>query len=264
MGVRQHADVAELESVLLGGAKRRHLPCQLAAVAGEGDRDFAVRPRPHRHEELLPRVDPPARDVMTRSPRRMSALAAGESGSDHADDRRLILVDRDFSALVQHDRRQHHREGEVHHRAHDQDLESLPLRLRQELVGRDPCAAVFGRFAGHLDVAPERQRANAVFRVAAAEADDRGIEAELELQHPDADTLGGDEMTELVHEHQHAQHEHKCQKCGHSDCTTSDCQLRFYPAGELERIVACPAVDAAHFGKRRRPASADARPSSVQ
>ena len=72
---------------------------------------------------------------------------------------------------------------------------------------------VLGALAGHLHVAAERQRADAVLRVAAAEADDRGIEAELELEHADAHALGGEKMTELVHEHEHAEHEGKRQKC---------------------------------------------------
>ena len=48
---------------------------------------------------------------------------------------RLLLERRHLRALVEHDR--HHDEGEhqVHDRAHHQDLEPLPLRFRQELVG---------------------------------------------------------------------------------------------------------------------------------
>ena len=72
-----------------------------------------------------------------------------------------------------------------------------------------PGGLVFGGLARHLHVAAERQRADAVFGVAAPEAEDRRVEAELELQDADADALGGQEMTELVHEHEHAEHEHK-------------------------------------------------------
>ena len=67
--------------------------------------------------------------------------------------------------------------------------------------------------AGHLDVAAERQRADAVLGVAAPEAEDRRVEPELELQDADADALGGEEMPELVHEHEHAEHEGERQKC---------------------------------------------------
>ena len=44
---------------------------------------------------------------------------------------------------------------------------------------------------------------------------DRRVEAELELEHADADALGGEEVPELVHEHEHAEHEQEREKCGH-------------------------------------------------
>ena len=66
--------------------------------------------------------------------------------------------------------------------------------------------------AGHLDVAAERQRADAVLGVAAAEADNGRIEAELELQDPDADAFRGQKMPQLVHEYEHAEHEDECQE----------------------------------------------------
>jgi len=74
----------------------------------------------------------------------------------------------------------------------------------------------FRVLAGHLDVAAQRQRADAVFGVAPAEARDGRIEAELKLQNPDAHTLGGQEMSQFVDEDQHAEHEDKCQKCNHA------------------------------------------------
>ena len=73
--------------------------------------------------------------------------------------------------------------------------------------------------AGHLHVAAERQRADAVLGVAAAEAEDRRVEAELKLQHADADALGGEKMAELVDEHEHAEHEAQT-RAGWSMCLT--------------------------------------------
>ena len=78
--------------------------------------------------------------------------------------------------------------------------------LRQELVGL-AAARLVRALARHLHVAAERQRADPVFRVAAPEAEDGRIEAELELQDLDADALGRQEMAELVHEDEHAEHE---------------------------------------------------------
>ena len=55
---------------------------------------------------------------------------------------------------------------------------------------------------------------------------DRRIEAELKLQHADADALGGEEMAELVHEHEHAEHEHEGKK-RQSLCRTSTSDFQF-------------------------------------
>ena len=74
-----------------------------------------------------------------------------------------------------------------------------------------PVRVVFRVLAGHLHVAAKRQRADAVFGVAAAEAENRRVEPELELEDADADALGGKKMPQLVDEHEHAEHEHKCQ-----------------------------------------------------
>ena len=96
------------------------------------------------------------------------AFAATESSANDADDDRLLLERRHLRALVEHDRHHDDRQHEVHHRAHDEDLEALPFRLRQELVGRAG-ARVFRVLAGHLHVAAERDGADAVLGVAAAE-----------------------------------------------------------------------------------------------
>src|SRR5262249_48513993 len=72
---------------------------------------------------------------------------------------------------------------------------------------------VFGAFAGHLDVAAQRQRPDAVLGVAAPNAHHRRIESELELEHADADPLRGEKMPQFVYEHEDAQHESKGQQC---------------------------------------------------
>ena len=71
-------------------------------------------------------------------------------------------------------------------------------------------------FARHLHVAAERNRADRVFRVAAARRDQLGTEPERKREHADADAAGREEVTELVHEHQHAEHEQKRQDCRHA------------------------------------------------
>src|SRR5207247_1544422 len=140
------------------------------------------------------------------------ALLSRRSGRDDADDRRLIVEDRHLGAPEQHNRRQYDGEQQVHDGAHDQHLEPLPLGLRQELVAA-PGPFFFGVLAGHLAVAAERQCADAVLGVAAPEAEHRRVEAELKLEHTDADALRGEKMPELVDEHEDAEDECKRQDC---------------------------------------------------
>ena len=77
--------------------------------------------------------------------------------------------------------------------------------------------------AGHLHIAAERQRADAVFGVATTEADNRRVETKLELQDTDAHAFRSEKMTQFVHEYQHAEHENECQNCDHA--ITSDLQF---------------------------------------
>ena len=143
---------------------------------------------------------------MMWSPGRIPAFCAGESASHGADDDRLLRERGHVGALIEHDRHHDQRQRQVHDRAHDQDLEPLPLALRQELVRRAG-ARVFGVLAGHLDVAAERDRADAVLGVAAAELQQLRSEAEREGQHADADPPRRQEVPELVDEYQNAQNQ---------------------------------------------------------
>ena len=83
--------------------------------------------------------------------------------------------------------------------------------LREKFVGRAGHSLI-RIVASHFYVAAERQRTNAVFGVASLKTEDRGIEAELKLQHPDADALGGEKVPEFVHEHEDAKNEAKREK----------------------------------------------------
>ncbi len=137
------------------------------------------------------------------------------------------------------------REREVHHRAHDQHLESLPLGLGQELV-RGAGASVLGCFAGHLDVAAERDGADAVFRVAAAERQKLRAKAQREREDADADPSRHHEVAELVYENQYAEHEKESQDAGHTlDFTlpgqTFDCNSNGRHASDGE--VSRPLID---------------------
>ena len=222
MDVGQHADLADFEAALFRRHRRRHGTRQRLTAAQQFHRDFAVRPRANRDEELLPGVDAVIGD-------RHDAVAGPDVGfrrrrvrHHDADDRRLILVRRDFGALIQHDRREDQREHDVHRRSHDEHLEPFPLALRQELV-RSPhdltvrvALDILGRVAGHLHVAAERERADAVFGIASLEAEDCRIEAELKLRHADADAFRGQKVSELVHEHEHPEHECKSEQRRHS------------------------------------------------
>ena len=162
-------------------------------------------------------IPPTAR---TRSPGCSPAFLAAESSITVTEHDRFGVVEGDARALVDDDREQDDGENEVHDRAHDQDLEPLPLALRQEFVGRAG-ALVLGGFAGHLDVAAERDGADAVLGVAALEGEQFRPEAERESQDADADPARHQEMSELVHEDQHAEHEHEGENRRHVSLSRS-------------------------------------------
>src|SRR5438874_334326 len=205
--VREHADLPELDAALaLDG--RRHAPRRLEAAAQQFDLDLAVRALPDREQRVLPRPDVAAGDGDDPIARPDVRFRRRRSRGDAAHDRRLIFVRALLDALIQDDGEENECEQEVHHRSHDEDLEPFPLRLREELVGA-PGRSFLGRLAGHLHVAAERQRADAVFGVAAAEADDGRVEPELEFEDADSDALCGQEVPELVHEHQDTEHENE-------------------------------------------------------
>ena len=90
-----------------------------------------------------------------------AGLLRRRSRLHRADHRGLIEIREHIGAAHQDGRKQHHGEEDVHRRPRDQDLEPLPLRLRQELVIRAGLRIV-GVLAGHLDVAAERDGADAV------------------------------------------------------------------------------------------------------
>jgi hypothetical protein len=163
---------------------------------------------PDGHRELFPRPHRPTRHPGDHVAR-LHAAALGRRSRGYRTDLRRLLQEREFPvALHQHDPHQHDRQQDVHHGAHDEHLEALPLRLRKELV-RLAGPRVIRRFAGHLDVAAERYRADAILGVPPAEPHQLGPEAQGERDHTDADPTGHQEVAQFVHEDQHAQHEDK-------------------------------------------------------
>ena len=136
---------------------------------------------------------------MMRSPIWRPAASATEFWLEAADHHRLSSKAGSLRALQQDERHDDDGQGQVHHRPHHQHLEPLPFRLREELVRR-PGPRVFRSLARHLDVAAERNRADAVLGVAALERQQLRTEAEREREDADADPPGHQEMAELVDE----------------------------------------------------------------
>ena len=97
-----------------------------------------------------------------------------------------------------------HREEHVHRRPGDDDDDPLPQRLRLEgalaILGEDRLLPVL---LEHLHEAAEREDADAVLRLAAAEAEDLGAEADREGEDLDPEDLRPHEVAELVHEDEH-------------------------------------------------------------
>ena len=157
-----HTDVADLvppfrQRAKVGGTR--------LTVAHERQRHIAIRLRADFDIELVPCRAPVSPTATMRSPRRRPAFSAGDPALTEPITGGCIVIRRHLGALRQHDGHDNHGEQDVHHGTHDEHLEPLPLRLRQELVGR-AAARVVRLLAGHLDVAAERNRADRVFGVA--------------------------------------------------------------------------------------------------
>ncbi len=150
-----------------------------------------------------------------RSPTCSPAASAGDPGASPPTTTGVVVERRKLRALQQDEGHDDDRQGEVHHRAHHEHLEPLPLRLGQELVG-GPRAGIFRGLAGHLDVAAERNRADAVFRVAAPEGQDLRPEAQREREDAHPNPPRHHEMAELVDENQYPEYKKESENAGHT------------------------------------------------
>ncbi len=198
------------------------------AVADDRQLDRTIRLGHRLESELFPRFDRDAADlddlVAWQDPR----LLRRRVGLHGADDDCLLRERGDVGALIEHESHHDQRQRQVHDRPHDQDLEALPLAFREEFVRRAG-ARVFGVLAGHLDVAAERDRADAVLGVPAAEFQQLWAEPEREGQHPDADPPRRQEVPELVDEYQNAQNQDEppeIQDCVDDVHSVNPCKLQ--------------------------------------
>ena len=89
----------------------------------------------------------------------------------------------------------------------DRDQSAHPPRTREELArltGHLPRLVT-----GHFHVAPERQRRQAVVGAPEGHAGEARTESHGETQHAHAESLGHHEVSQLVDEDEHAEHEHE-------------------------------------------------------
>src|ERR1700704_5998439 len=99
-------------------------------------------------------------------------------------------------------------QNDVHRASGDRHQKALPARMTHKLA-RIAGARLHGIFAGHLHVAAQRQKADAVVGIATAEADKALAKAEAEDFNPDLEQLGYSIVTELMDKHQNAQNKDK-------------------------------------------------------
>src|SRR5262245_10093619 len=119
-----------------------------------------------------------------------------------------------IGSLVEDKGEQDDGEPDVHRRAHDEDLEPFPLRLREVLV-RLAGPLVVHRLAGHLDEAAEGDGADAVIRAAAGKPEQSRSKPNRERQHADANASGGEVMAQLVNKNEHADHKSESKERRH-------------------------------------------------
>ena len=97
-------------------------------ITHERERDISVSACADGDEQILPGLHALARDGQDPISGNNARSFCGRPGSHRADDWWLILVDRHFGPLREHNRHDDDGEEDVHDRSHDQNLEPLPLR----------------------------------------------------------------------------------------------------------------------------------------
>src|SRR4029077_16772866 len=140
----------------------------------------------------------------------------------------------------------------------DSDENADPARFGEELVGRP--GAFFDRIvARHPHVTAERQRANAVIRVAALRAEQAQAESERKNLHAHAGELGGDEMSPFMHEDHDAEDNRNGKDCDHRvlEICHGTSSIKENPRPEL-----CGYIFRATASRARRRASASALKTS--
>src|SRR6185369_2742030 len=96
----------------------------------------------------------------------------------------------------------------VHRRAGNCHQKALPARMAHELA-RIARPSFHGIFAGHLHIAAQRKKADAVIRIAAPEPEQPLTKAEAKDFHPDLEQLGYGVMAELMDKYQNAQNKYE-------------------------------------------------------
>ena len=211
----------EITKLVAANGVRSDTHARPGAVTFDEQRHFLSATRHDLEAQGLPRIhtapvdgQDPISDLQARRGRRAVL------GHD-ADDRGRCLVQGHIRALRQHPGQDHPGQHDVHDRSGDVDLEPYPFALREKLVWF-PRPVFFNRLAGKLYVTTEGKDTDAVLGAAPFELDDLRSEAQRKRDHPHAVPAGDQEVTELVHEHEHAQHEQKRKSGNHGTSVPYD------------------------------------------
>ena len=172
----------------LGAARAQHRHLQRLARLGA---DLLLQRAPTVDRLAVDGDDPVAVAQARRCGRRLRL--------DVADLRGQLLVGRSEDDEVEH-----HREHEIRGGPGESDQAFLPGRLFEEgaaaVLGRDLFVRVV---SGELDVSAQRQRADAIFRVAPGEAEEARAEADGKADRLDTQLLADEQVAELVEEDHH-------------------------------------------------------------
>ena len=186
----------------------------MLAVAIHGHFDWLAHRGGNHQPDVAPGGILPVSYASDSVTERKSCRGGGGIRLQPSDDGGTFLISRFLIAVHIQARQQDDGKHDVHRGSHHGDDKALPARLGLKLVGVAGGGFV-GIFAGHLDVAAERQQAHPVIGFALFETPQALAESERKHFHADAKIFCRQKVAQLVDEDHHPQNDHHGKQVGY-------------------------------------------------